>query len=48
MPATLLPPPFPENVPTQGLTIVDYNLIKAGDEKEIQTLWEAATVQGFW
>lgn len=47
MPATTLPP-FPDNVPIQDLVVVDYDLIRKGDENEIDTLWKAATVRGFW
>ncbi|KAL0952402.1 hypothetical protein HGRIS_006678 [Hohenbuehelia grisea] len=47
MPGIVLPP-FPDDVPTQPLVIVDYGLVKAGDEAEIETLWQAATVKGFW
>lgn len=41
-------PPFPEDVPTHSLPIVDYALIESGDEKEIDKLWRAATELGFW
>lgn len=41
-------PPFPEDVPTHPLLVVDYELIKQGDEQEANTLWEAATKLGFW
>ncbi|KIJ42554.1 hypothetical protein M422DRAFT_170941 [Sphaerobolus stellatus SS14] len=41
-------PPFPDNVPTHPLFIIDHELIKAGDPKEIERLWEAATSLGFW
>jgi isopenicillin N synthase-like dioxygenase len=47
MPATTLPP-FPSTVPIQDLVIVDYSLLRAGDEHEINTLWKAATERGFW
>jgi hypothetical protein len=47
MPSVTLPP-FPDNVPTHPLLIVDYALIKAGDELEIDKLWKAATELGFW
>jgi hypothetical protein len=47
MPSVTLPP-FPDNVPTHPLLIVDYALIKAGDESEIDKLWKAATELGFW
>lgn len=41
-------PPFPNNVKTHALLIIDYQLIKAGDAHEIDTLWKAATELGFW
>ncbi|KDQ24054.1 hypothetical protein PLEOSDRAFT_1059225 [Pleurotus ostreatus PC15] len=41
-------PPFPHDVPTQPLVIVDYALVKAGDQAEIDVLWKAATEKGFW
>ncbi|KAF9468233.1 Clavaminate synthase-like protein [Collybia nuda] len=47
MPATTIPP-FPDNVPIQELVIIDYSLIRQGDENEIASLWKAATVRGFW
>lgn len=40
--------PFPEDVPTHPLLVVDYEQIRAGKEEEIDTLWEAATKLGFW
>lgn len=47
MPAAAYPS-FPNDVPTVPLLVIDYALIKAGDEKEIDRLWEAATQLGFW
>lgn len=47
MPGTTLPP-FPDDVQTHPLLIIDYELIKAGDREEIDRLWEAATMLGFW
>ncbi|KAA1474572.1 Clavaminate synthase-like protein [Dentipellis sp. KUC8613] len=41
-------PPFPDDVPTVPLLVIDYALVKAGDEAEIDRLWEAATKLGFW
>ncbi|GJE97255.1 clavaminate synthase-like protein [Phanerochaete sordida] len=41
-------PPFPEDVPTHPLLVVDYELIQKGDQQEIDKLWEAATKLGFW
>lgn len=48
MPTETNLPPFPEDVPTHPLLVVDYQLIKQRDEKEIDVLWEAATKLGFW
>ncbi|KAF8890133.1 hypothetical protein BD779DRAFT_1518485 [Infundibulicybe gibba] len=47
MPSTTHPP-FPDDVPTHPLLIIDYQLIKAGDAAEINRLWEAGTKLGFW
>ncbi|THU77800.1 Clavaminate synthase-like protein [Dendrothele bispora CBS 962.96] len=47
MPATTLPP-FPDNVPTHPLLVVDYALLKEGDSEELDRLWTAATTLGFW
>ncbi|TDL15387.1 Clavaminate synthase-like protein [Rickenella mellea] len=41
-------PSFPDNIQTHPLLVVDYELIKAGSAREIDTLWEAATELGFW
>ncbi|THG98082.1 hypothetical protein EW145_g7484 [Phellinidium pouzarii] len=41
-------PPFPNDIPTHPLLVVDYALIKAGDVQEIEKLWKAATELGFW
>lgn len=41
-------PKFPDDVPTVPLLVVDYALVKAGDETEIDKLWRAATQLGFW
>ncbi|KLO05496.1 Clavaminate synthase-like protein [Schizopora paradoxa] len=41
-------PPFPNNVPTHPLLVIDYTLIKSGDKPEIERLWKAATELGFW
>lgn len=48
MPGLTTYPPFPEDVPTYPLLIVDYQLVKSGDEDEINKLWKAATELGFW
>lgn len=47
MPGLTLPP-FPDNIPTHPLLVVDYGLLKAGDIKEADKLWKAATELGFW
>ncbi|OAX31655.1 Clavaminate synthase-like protein, partial [Rhizopogon vinicolor AM-OR11-026] len=47
MPGTTLPP-FPDDVRTHPLLIIDYQLIKAGDKDEENRLWKAATTIGFW
>ncbi|KAF9068726.1 Clavaminate synthase-like protein [Rhodocollybia butyracea] len=41
-------PEFPTNVPTHPLLVIDYELLKNGDKKEMDKLWDAATVLGFW
>ncbi|KAJ7491422.1 hypothetical protein B0H11DRAFT_2009023 [Mycena galericulata] len=41
-------PPFPEDIPTHPLLVIDYERIKAGDTEEIEQLWKAATKLGFW
>ncbi|RPD55162.1 Clavaminate synthase-like protein [Lentinus tigrinus ALCF2SS1-6] len=48
MPGLTTFPPFPDDVPTHPLLVVDYELIKAGDQGETEKLWEAATQLGFW
>ena len=48
MPAIVKYPPFPEDVPTHPLLVIDYTLIKQGDVNEIDRLWEAGTTLGFW
>lgn len=47
MPAATFPP-FPDNVPTHPLLVIDYELIKRGDEAEIAKLWTAGRQLGFW
>ncbi|KAH9172172.1 hypothetical protein EDB89DRAFT_1000842 [Lactarius sanguifluus] len=42
------PPPFPDDVPTVPLLVIDYALLQAGDEHEVDRLWKAATELGFW
>ncbi|EIN04785.1 Clavaminate synthase-like protein [Punctularia strigosozonata HHB-11173 SS5] len=41
-------PPFPQDVPTYPLAVVDYECLVAGDEKEVDDLWKAATSLGVW
>ncbi|KAF5352832.1 hypothetical protein D9756_006288 [Leucocoprinus leucothites] len=41
-------PPFPNDVPTHPLLIIDYTLLRARNPQEIDRLWEAATKLGFW
>ncbi|KAI0822435.1 hypothetical protein BC628DRAFT_1389836 [Trametes gibbosa] len=48
MPGLATYPPFPDDVPTHPLLIIDYQLVKAGSEDEIEKLWKAATELGFW
>ena len=48
MPALTTVPPFPQSVPTHPLLVIDYQLLKAGDEDEVSRLWRAATELGFW
>ncbi|KAJ3877712.1 hypothetical protein F5051DRAFT_490717 [Lentinula edodes] len=47
MPVTAYPE-FPTNIPTHPLLVIDYELVKNGDEKEKDVLWKAATTLGFW
>ena len=47
MPGLTLPP-FPDDIPTHPLLVVDYGLLKAGDPDEIEKLWKASTELGFW
>lgn len=48
MPGLVNLPPFPEDVSTVPLLVIDYDLIKQHDESEIDKLWKAATEFGFW
>lgn len=41
-------PPFPDNVPTHPLLVVDYALLQQRDAAEIEKLWTASTQLGFW
>ncbi|OAX37526.1 Clavaminate synthase-like protein [Rhizopogon vinicolor AM-OR11-026] len=47
MPGITLPP-FPDDVRTHRLLIIDYELVKAGDKDEENRLWKAATTIGYW
>ena len=44
----LLHPPFPDDIPTHPLLVVDYALLSSGDNGEIEKLWTAATEPGLW
>lgn len=48
MPGLTVSAPFPEDIPTHPLFIIDYALLKLHDEREIDKLWIAATKLGFW
>ncbi|KAI0751878.1 Clavaminate synthase-like protein [Daedaleopsis nitida] len=48
MPGVTAYPPFPKDVPTYPLVVVDFQLIQAGDVDEINRLFDAATTIGFW
>ena len=48
MPGVTTFPPFPENISTHPLLVVDYDLVKARDQDEVAKLWKAATELGFW
>ena len=41
-------PPFPEDVPTHPLLVVDFLRIEAGNIEEIDKLFVAAKELGFW
>jgi len=41
-------PPFPDDCHAHPLLVIDYGLVKAGDETEVNRLWKAATELGFW
>ncbi|TFK83382.1 Clavaminate synthase-like protein [Polyporus arcularius HHB13444] len=41
-------PAFPADVPTHPLLVIDYALLKAGDQEELDKFWKAATELGFW
>ncbi|KAK0218517.1 hypothetical protein EDD85DRAFT_924174 [Armillaria nabsnona] len=44
----MLSPPFPDDVPTHPLLIIDYHLLQEGNTAETGRLWEAAQKLGFW
>ncbi|KIY46148.1 Clavaminate synthase-like protein [Fistulina hepatica ATCC 64428] len=48
MPSVITIPPFPDDVPTVPLVVVDYSLILQRDSAEIERLWDAARSLGFW
>ena len=48
MPGLTKYPPFPDDVPTHPLLVIDFALLKERDVDEIDRLWEAATKLGFW
>ena len=41
-------PPFPEDIPTHPLLVVDYQKLVENDAAEIDKFWHAATTLGFW
>ncbi|KAK6992924.1 Clavaminate synthase-like protein [Favolaschia claudopus] len=41
-------PPFPNDIPTHPLLVIDYELVKNGDKTELERLWTAGTTLGFW
>jgi len=42
------PPPFPNDVPVAPLRVVDYELLRCGDQEEMDKLFLAAAELGFW
>ncbi|SJL02787.1 related to oxidoreductase, 2OG-Fe(II) oxygenase family [Armillaria ostoyae] len=44
----MLSPPFPDDVPTHPLLVIDYQLLQESDVGETERLWEAARKLGFW
>ncbi len=48
MPGLIKFPAFPADVPTHPLLVIDYALLKAGDQDELDKFWKAATELGFW
>jgi len=43
-----IPPPFPEHLPTAGLTILDFDLLLQGDAGETELLYTACHEKGFF
>ncbi|KAI5981657.1 hypothetical protein EDC04DRAFT_2885491 [Pisolithus marmoratus] len=41
-------PAFPDDVPVHSLPAIDFELLKADNQAEIDRLWEAAVTLGFW
>ncbi|KAF9062206.1 Clavaminate synthase-like protein [Rhodocollybia butyracea] len=41
-------PEWPSNVEAHPLLVIDYRLLKEGNQAEIDRLWEAGTNLGFW
>ncbi|THH00771.1 hypothetical protein EW026_g1839 [Hermanssonia centrifuga] len=48
MPGLTKLPPFPEDVPTHPLLIIDYQLIKQGDSEEIDETLGGRNQAWFW
>ncbi|KAH9918561.1 uncharacterized protein BXZ73DRAFT_105193 [Epithele typhae] len=48
MPGLTPYPPFPQDIHTSPLLVIDHELIQAGDADEIERLWKGATEMGFW
>jgi isopenicillin N synthase-like dioxygenase len=40
--------PFPDNVATATMPVIDFPSLVAGAPMEVEKLWDAATNQGFW
>lgn len=41
-------PEWPSKVEAHPLLVIDFDLLKAGDQDEIDRLWKAGTTLGFW
>lgn len=48
MPGLTIYPPFPEDLLTHPLLVIDYQLLRSGSQDEADKLWKAATELGFW